>query len=221
MLGGTAWASGIENDPVGARIEEAMFENQEHAIGYRLEVLVQSAQMRLIKITYFGESETGVFPVWPAQKRFDREIPYGVEIPITHALINPPWTPTKKMLEEQRKKIESGEKIPKGKIYRPYKPAEKGNPLGRMAFYFDSSYLTVPLRLHDNPGLPKAEIAQNGKPRGARISRGCARAQLQTLLPIANLTTQIPESELRTLIDTKKTHRLDLALPATIIFIKG
>ncbi|KKT87623.1 MAG: hypothetical protein UW87_C0028G0008 [Candidatus Moranbacteria bacterium GW2011_GWC2_45_10] len=203
-------------------ILEEIIKEEVSVLGYRLKVLVNSARVEFFEITNLGEMPIGTFPAWTAQKKFDHEIPYGIEIPITHAVINPSWRPTDKMIADQKKDLESGKKIPPGKIYRPYRPGERGNPLGRLAFYLDRNYWNIPLRVHDSPSIPKqAKTGKDGKPRGERASRGCARVNLVNLLTVAEETTEKSREELEKLVKSKEPHRLKFELPVTVIFIRG
>ncbi|EKD46487.1 MAG: hypothetical protein ACD_67C00219G0002 [uncultured bacterium] len=190
----------------------------ENETRYRFDILVKSSKGKLTKITGTKETVIRRFPVWTSQIKYQKEIPYGKEIPISQVLINPPWTPTDSMLKEQKAKIKKGKKVT---LLKKFKPGEPGNPLGRIAFYLDDRYLKVPLRLHGSPSIPKPTTGRDGLLKGAQISKGCTRIDLLDLLVTSNILSEKELSELVRLIQTRKLHELKLKYPVKVKFMAG
>jgi hypothetical protein len=185
---------------------------------YRFDILVKSSKGRLIKITGSKETVVRNFPAWTSQIKYEKEIPYGKEIPICSVFINPPWIPTDNMLKEQEEKIKKGKKV---SPLKKFEPGEPGNPLGRIAFYLNDNYLTVPLRLHGSPNIPKPMTDKDGSLKGSQISKGCTRIELSDLLIMSNLLSENEISELVRLIQTRKLHAIELKYPVNVRFMAG
>jgi len=133
----------------------------------RIEILVQSAKLRIsqnnptIKKTYVAAT---------ASRNSEKCIPYEKVGYIWKIVLNPPWSPTENMQQEEIKK--RGKKLPR------VIPPGKGNPLGIVKFYilFDGS--------NSNLGVHNTNAPNS---IGKRVSHGCTRLSKDNAVELARL----------------------------------
>lgn len=191
---------------------------QENGTRYRIEVLVKSSKGRLVKISGGQEEIVRKFPLGTAREKFFRDIPFGKELAIEKIVVNPSWIPTPSMYQEEGMEISKGKRIPEKYRLRTFKSGDPGNPLGRIAYYFQNP-LGPPLRFHGTNQNFLTQTDKNGEERGFNVSHGCVRNDLTNLLILTSLFSGKDREEIIDLIHSRKYHELEPRFPLTIKFV--
>lgn len=131
-----------------------------------IKIHVKSSRAEFVQNSPQGTVTSFKYPAATPTKKNSDTVPFGIKGKVSKVAANPGYTPTKKHLEEEKKK---GIKNPK----KFYEPGAEDNPLGIMKIYFYFPGIDPELSF----GM---HTTNNPKSIGKRASEGCARISEQT-----------------------------------------
>lgn len=131
-----------------------------------IKIHVKSRKAEFVQNSPQGTVTSFKYPAATPTKKNSDTVPFGIKGWVYRVTLNPGYTPTKKHLENEKKK---GIENPKNF----YEPGAEDNPLGIMKIYFYFPEIDPKLSF----GM---HTTNNPKSIGTRASEGCARISEQT-----------------------------------------
>lgn len=174
----------------------------------KIEIGVQTKQMRIYGRTFSNDEITVVINAGTATTKWAKGIPYDIEGEIGHITFNPPWKPTADMQKDQKKK--------RRKPLKAELPGSKNNPLGWLKFYFYYN------GHNSNYG---AHTTDKPNSVGKRVSHGCNRMSDNDALWMAKIILHQNGYDPDEIFkwaknNTKKTKRFSLINRPKVIYMK-